>query len=419
MSMSRRAQRHAVIVDPYSSGALLGPAFRAQGLIPVAVTTTRIPAQVYINSWMPSAYDVVFVHDTSVEQLVAQLRALDPVCVIAGTESGVELADTLAAALTPDLANVPALGLARRHKGRMGDAIAAAGLPHIRQLCSSDAAAVSAWIERERLHDRALVLKPPKSAGTDGVIKIAAGQDWHPAFDALLGQQNKLGLTNDEILVQEFASGDEYVIDTFSQHGIHTVTDICRYRKVVNADHIAVYDSMEFLPYDAPVHGVLIEYTFKVLDALGIRFGPGHSEVMLTADGPRLIETGARMHGGGHPEFCRLATGSSQLDRIIAFYTGTGATSTDFTLLRKVLVAFLIARADGVVRNAEVFDAATQLTSHYKSVIGVKNGDQVAQTSDLFTALGFIVLAHEQPEQVFADYHVVKDLERAIVIDRV
>ncbi|MBV9708554.1 MAG: ATP-grasp domain-containing protein [Chloroflexi bacterium] len=414
MSVNRR---YTVIVDPYSSGAMLGSAFRDQGVLPIAVTTSVVPPEVYAQSWMPSAYDTVVVYDKSVPDIVERLRALDPLCVIPGAESGVELADELASALTPHLANVPSLASSRRHKMCMGEAVSAAGLPHIRQICTNNVADVQDWIKREGLSSQALVLKPPKSAGTDGVIKVESSRDWLPSFRALLGQRNKLGGTNDEVLVQEFITGDEYVVDTFSYHGIHTVTDICRYRKVVNAEHIAVYDSLEFLPSDCTVHSELIDYTFGVLDALGVRFGPAHSEIMLTASGPRLIETGVRMHGGGHPEFCRLATGDSQLDRTVAFYIGNGPIRTDFTLTRKVMVIFLIARARGIVRNSEIFAAASRLASHYKSVISVKNGDRVVKTSDLFTALGFIVLAHERPNQVFADCRTVKDMENALVID--
>ena len=42
----------------------------------------------------------------------------------------------------------------------------------------------------------------------------------------------------------------------------------------------------------------LLSYTVKVLDALGFRYGPSHTELMLTPKGPRLIETAARPMGG-------------------------------------------------------------------------------------------------------------------------
>src|SRR5271170_4696867 len=41
----------------------------------------------------------------------------------------------------------------------------------------------------------------------------------------------------------------------------------------------------------------LSEYTTKVLDALNIVEGAGHGEVIMTKDGPCLVEIGARCHG--------------------------------------------------------------------------------------------------------------------------
>ena len=42
----------------------------------------------------------------------------------------------------------------------------------------------------------------------------------------------------------------------------------------------------------------MVQYTFGVLDALGIRNGAVHAELKLEARGPVLIEANCRLHGG-------------------------------------------------------------------------------------------------------------------------
>ena len=42
----------------------------------------------------------------------------------------------------------------------------------------------------------------------------------------------------------------------------------------------------------------MIHYVHKVLDALEILNGASHAEVILTNDGPCLVEVGSRCHGG-------------------------------------------------------------------------------------------------------------------------
>ncbi|WP_274911518.1 ATP-grasp domain-containing protein [Streptomyces sp. WZ-12] len=417
----RAAGRPAAIVDPYSSGTFFAPSFRAAGIPAVAVLSRAEVLTTYADSWHPEDFDEVIPYEGDLLPVVERLRALDVRCVVAGSDPGVELADVLAAELTPELANVPALTAARRDKGEMAAAVAAAGLPVIRQICTDRAEEVAAWLVREDLVGRDLVVKPPKSASTDGVVRIPQGVGWREEFAAQLGHPNQWGVVNDRMLVMEYATGTEFVVDTFSSRGRHTVTDVTRYQKIDNGRHMAVYDAMEWLAPDDPLVAGLVEYTVGVLDAVGMRFGAAHVEIMLTADGPRLVELNARPHGGGQPRFCRHATGDSQIDRTVRAvqHGGAGPVPESYTLLRNMLVVFLISHSTGVVRNAEVFDGLAKLASLHHVAVQVRNGQVLEVTRDLLhtLSLGFVVLAHEDREQLWADYAEVRRMERQLQVD--
>ena len=177
----RRAEQRqgpCVVVDPYSSGALFAEALRERGVPVAAVLSSARPPEAYASSYRPRDFPDALVHDGDLEELVRWVRALDPRCVIAGCESGVELAERLAPRVLPAVSNVPELAEARRDKSRMADAVRAAGLPVIPQLCTADADEAADWLEREGLAGADLVIKPPKSASTDGVIKGPGGADW-------------------------------------------------------------------------------------------------------------------------------------------------------------------------------------------------------------------------------------------------
>lgn len=411
----------AVIVDPYSSGAMFAPAFKDAGVPVVAVVSAPQPPAVYAASYRPADFPEILTFAGEHAPLVRRLRELRPRCVLAGCESGVELADALAPQVVPDVANPAPLASARRHKGDMAAVVTAAGLPVIAQICTDSAERVADWIEREGLGGRDLVIKPPKSASTDGVARVREGRGWREAFADQLGRANRLGIVNDRLLVQEYATGTEFVVDTFSHDGRHTVTDVCRYRKVDNGPFMAVYDAMEWMSPVEPGLDEVVAYAKSVLDALGVRFGAAHTEVMLTPAGPRLIEVGARPHGGGQPRFCRVATGDSQVDRAVRHFARLGQVPESFTLLRHVRVVFLISRHDGIVRNAEVFEEVKDLASHHFSVVHLANGTHLRVTRDLFGSLdlGFVVLAHESAAQVAADYEAVRAVERRLRVDPV
>lgn len=408
----------AVIVDPYSSGALFAAAFAEHGIDVVAVLTAERPPDAYASSYRPQDFPRKVVHTGDPAASAAELRALGPRCVIAGCESGVELAEQLAPLVLPDRCNVPALAPARRDKWRMADAVAGAGLPVIPQICTDDVEEVRAWLDRAGLAGHDLVIKPPKSASTDGVVKVPGGRGWADVFAARLGRVNQFGAVDDRLLVQKFVTGTEYVVDTFSVAGAHGVVDVCRYQKVDNGPHMAVYDAMRWVPHDDPAIPGVVEYARAVLDAVGMRFGSAHVEIMRTADGPVLIELGARPHGGGHPRFNLMATGDSQIDRTVRSLVG-GPVPLDYRLVRHQLCVFHIARASGTVRNAAVLDAIKDLPSHHFSVQHLVDGDHVVATGSLVDSLdfGFVVLSHPDPAQVERDYRIVRELERRLVIE--
>jgi biotin carboxylase len=408
----------AVIVDPYSSGALFAEAFGRHGVPVVAVVSSPRPPDAFASSYRPEDFPEILVFEGDLDVLARRVARLRPRAVLAGCESGVELAERLAPRVLPDRCNVPELADARRDKSRMAAAVAAAGLPIIPQICTSDPEQARAWLEREQLAGADLVIKPPKSASTDGVIKLPGGADWRAVFDRQLGRINEFGAVDDRLIVQKFLTGTEYVVDTFSHDGKHALVDICAYRKVDNGPHMAVYDTMRWLPPDHPAVPELAEYVFAVLDAVGVRFGSAHVEVMGTADGPVLIELGARPHGGGQPRFNRNATGDSQIDRTVRWLTG-GELPQAYELFRQQTCVFHIARRSGVVRSTAVLDVIRSLASHHFSVQNLSDGDRVPMTKDLVDSLnfGFVILADPDEEQIRRDYQAIRAVERELIIE--
>lgn len=412
--MTKFRNEPAVIVDPYSSGAVYASAFAQFNVPVVAVMSADEPPEVYASSFRPQDFLQIFVaKDDTFSDVITSLKSLNPCCVLSGCESGVELTDRIAPLVLPDMANLPNRAQARRHKGEMALAITAAGIPGMRQICTNSVAEVADWIVAEGLESCDLVIKPPKSASTDGIVKVSSNSDWRAAFEKLLGSKNRLGIMNDELVVQEFLTGVEFAIDTASYNGTHSVASICRYNKIENGPYMAIYDTMEWMPSDFPEAKALTEYGFRVLDAVGVMYGTSHVEIMLTANGPKLIEIGARPHGGGHPQFCRHATGDSQIHRMARGIMEQRLSRTDYDLQTDLTVVFLMCRNGGKVTNRQVLDAVYDLKSHHFSRISIHQGDHLEPTKDLFASLdmGFVVLSHDDQAQILADTKAIRALE--------
>ena len=405
--------RYAVIVDPLATGQDYPQAFRDAGCVPVAVLSAAEPFAA--STWHPENFDHVHVFAGDLEGLAAQLRAYAPEYLVPGTETGVELTDALVELVAPGSGNQYEVSAARRDKWEMAQALARAGVPHLRQICTADPAQVTDWLRRTGLGAAPIVLKPPRSAGGDNVHLVPAGADWRPAFDAILGSVNALKEVNATVLVSEYAQGSELLVDTYSVDGEHGLVDVCRYTKRQFEDRIGIYDCVEFLASGDPDVQVVWPYVQQVLDAVGIRNGCGHTEVMLTAGGPRLIEIGARPAGGGHQQICAVATGDNQIKRTVA-HRERGEFKPGYELVKHLRAVFVSAPQAGVWHNAEILDGVTSLRSFHAQHRPYGTGDLVPATRDIFSLLACVILATTDAEALAADHRQIKAWERRLDI---
>jgi hypothetical protein len=314
------AAPRAAVVDPWGGGALLAPALRRRGHECFAVLSDAgIAAR--LGAAPPPAADFVEVltHQDDAAATAERLRERGVELVLAGCETGVLLADQLDDAL--GLAgNGLALSPARRDKGLMAQAAADAGLAVPRQIRSADVVAILEWIGETGYP---VVIKPPHSLDSDGVALCSAAGEVRAACAALLGRTNQAGLINETVLVQERLDGDQYAVDTVSRDGRHLLAGIWRYSRPRVRPGAPAYaaigsDGKRMVDPTDERSQSLFAFTCRLLDALGIRVGPAHCELMWVGDHPVLIEIGARLHGGEKtPLISRLCTGSSQLDRAL------------------------------------------------------------------------------------------------------
>ena len=141
-------------------------------------------------------------------------------------------------------------------------------------------------------------MKPNQSAGSDDVFLCGSIGEVKRGFDKINGAINGLGVVNEGVLIQEFLSGKEYVVDSVSRDGKHKVTAIWEYDKREINGQFNVYFGMKIRAMDDDLMLSIVSYQRAVLDAVGIVNGPAHAEVMATATGPCLVEVGSRCHGG-------------------------------------------------------------------------------------------------------------------------
>ncbi|MFR9728889.1 ATP-grasp domain-containing protein [Saccharopolyspora sp. MS10] len=398
------------IVDAHGAGRLLPDALRRRGVRCVHVRSPfpdpRLPGP-------PEGFAADLAHGGDLASTARALRELGVRAVLAGAESGVLLADELAAELA-----VPGNGtrnpLARRDKHEMQRAVLNAGLAAAPGLRSASAAEVVAWaVARD---EWPVVLKPVLSAGTDNVLLCESPEQVAAAHAKIMGSVDRYGRPNGTVLAQRFLVGTEHYVNSVSRDGAHQVVEVWRYHKRI-VDDRAIYDYEDLLDPTDPAAEAVAAYVRSVLDALEVRNGAGHTEVMLTEEGPVLIECGSRLGGGQLPELLTRCTGTNQVDALAGSIADPerfrSAAAEPYRLrLRLRCVNLISTRDGGRVPGPGDWAAVEALPSFAGAVLTAPGGTPLSRTVDMATCPGTVYLAAPDESALDADRVRLRELER-------
>ena len=491
---------HAIaVVDPFSSGSLFAARVMAAGTRIYRVLSCRFSdAQL---AFVPPGVSLPWAETLQFEEgggglnaLVAQLRPLGVTHVVAGSEPGVELADALSEALALP-SNGTALSACRRDKFLMQQRLHECGMDATRHLlvsadtppdevraflrslassaASSSASASASASDADpskpcdadqlpppSVHHPRVVVKPTRASGSDGVSLCHSEAAAFAALTAVVSQRNQLGALNAQAVVEEFVTGVELVVDSVSLDGAHKTVAVWEYDKRTLGDAAFVYSGMRMLAGADPRVPALTAYAHRVLDALGVRHGPSHAEIMwdetrdsaacsapasagdsdsASADGsasanesvsaspascsspisssaPRLIEVGARLHGamGSFVAAAQATTGTDQIEVCRLALTDAAAfvalpSLPPAVLLAEGMQAFLISTVVGTVAALPQAHLIRARAS-FRCMNLVAVGDRVQRTVNGWTSPGNVTLVHACARVLKQDYEFIVDL---------
>lgn len=402
-----------VIVGAYSTGAFYAPNFIARGYQCVHIHPGADIGEFFLASHRPQDFVKDITWDGDDEAVIQALAPFTVLHILAGSEAGVLLADRLNEHYALPSRNDFALTQARRNKYSMQEALRAAGLAAIDHIKSSDLSEVFRWMgDKPRAYP--IVVKPVDSAGTDNVFICEDAAAVETAFLKVRGTKNIFSKPNEEVLVQEYVKGCEYVVNTVSHAGRHHVTDIIKVHKQI-IDGSPVYDFAQLLsPDEHPdVFRKLTAYIKLALTALGIKHGPGHSELIMAEGGqPVLIETAARPIGGIDPSAYTEALGYNQISATVEAYINPEAffnLVNPMMLRKRLMCLFLISPIAGSIRHKADVSSIEQLASFHSVV--VQDAGWLDKTSSLVNCPGFVNLVSDDVDTLLNDYKRIRSME--------
>ena len=183
-----------------------------------------------------------------------------------------------------------------RDKAAMRAALAAAGLDDTTWALVPDADALRRFAAERGVP---LIVKPADGTASAGVSLLD-----DPALSAV-AYATAAGPGG--VLAEELLGGRQVSVECFSAGGRHRVVgSTAKYSDpatFVELGHVSP------APLDRRTAEELAAVVPAALTALGIRFGPTHTELVLTERGPRILETHLRLAGDEIPALVRDITG--------------------------------------------------------------------------------------------------------------
>jgi hypothetical protein len=213
---------------------------------------------------------------------------------IPGAEPGLDTAEKICYGLGL-LPNDPKKIMERRNKHLMQKALKDAGINYIKYSKSNNVNEILDFYIQNG--SKPIVLKELMGSATYNVFVCNSKDEVIDKFNAIVNSISRSGTKNTDVLAEEYIKGTEMILNCISRNGVHSISAIFEYKKILMDNKYPIYDSVSSVQASEKIKKAA-KYIYKCLDAVGIKNGPSHSEFFIQENGePVLVETAGRQGG--------------------------------------------------------------------------------------------------------------------------
>lgn len=236
------------------------------------------------------------------------------------------------------------------------------------------------------------IVKPADNAASRGVTLCDKNTDMLKVFDYTRNFSRQGG-----IMVEEYMEGPEVSVETIAVDGkvnIIAITD----KITTGAPHFTEIGHSQPSMLPASTREKIKEVAAAANKAIGIKNGPSHTEIIVTKEGPKIVELGARLGGDNiNTHLVPLSTGVSIVGAVISCALGEAPDITP-TLNKGAAIRFFEGK-NGVLKSITGIEDA----KNTKGVIQVDTfktaGDSVKTIQSSDDRLGCIIAQADSAEE--------------------
>lgn len=233
----------------------------------------------------------IIMADESYEKTFEMIKELDPILIIPGSDLGIPWANKMSYELGLP-ANNPELLDKMMDKRCMQESIRNSNLRYIRSKVITSFDEAKEFISET--DSSKVVVKPAIGRASVGVCICMNDDDLRDA----IALNEDISSQDDEMIIQEYVGGDEYVLDSVSCNGVNRIVAGYKYEKIQTDGGAPIYDYLITVDENDSSFKEIIEYHKKVILAIGVEYGAIHAEYKIDEKGPALMEVNCRVNGG-------------------------------------------------------------------------------------------------------------------------
>ncbi len=225
------------------------------------------------------------------------------------------------------------------------------------------------------------MVKPADSSGSRGILEVDTKEDALSAY-----AYTRLFSRNGTVVVEGCMSGPEVSVETLAIDGeVHVIqiTD----KITTGAPHFVEMGHTQ--PTRLPCAEEIKKTAIAANKALGITSGPSHTEIIVTSEGPKIVELGARLGGDCiTTHLVPLSTGISMVEACIRIALGEKPDIAPKLTCGSAIRYF--PQHAGTVKSVDVSKAENMPGVRQISVVHGP-GEKVTEITDSGSRMGFVI----------------------------
>lgn len=232
-----------------------------------------------------------------------------------------------------------------------------------------------------------LVTKPTDSAGGRGVCIVHCGENLHSA----VAFSSNAGLSGD-VLIEEYMRGSEVSVEILVVDGIPHILQIT---DKITSGEPHFFEVGHSQPSSLPNE---IKDKIKILASaavmsVGIWNSPAHVEIIITEQGPKMVELGARLGGDCITSYLinTSVQGINMTEAAINLCLGIKPDVTHYKNSGICSAVRFIPTVEGILTSITGIEAAKKMLGVKKIRITGKIGQQYSYATDDSTRFGYVV----------------------------